>query len=266
MLGEDYYWVAGCCEKRLFRYGDFNIGEKDLRLSDAYAKKVYDDWTLPLHRSYTEHIAQTSNGIVTVLYEYWKCYQAYWPKKTIFIPLPIIMPNNINTNCPANKKIKIFIGIQKERSHYKGTDIMLQAAQDIIHNYPDDTELQVVENVPYKEYLQIMEGSDIILDQLYSYTPSMNSLLAMSKGIICVGGGEPENYEIINETELRPIVNVQPNYESVYEALQQLIKNKERIPELKRQSVEYVRRHHDHMKVAKEYASYYKQLLDENKH
>ena len=60
-----------------------------------------------------------------------------------------------------------------------------------------------------------MEGSDAILDQLYSYTPSMNPLEAMSRGIICIGGGEPENYEILNETLLHPIINVQPIMKAV---------------------------------------------------
>ena len=59
------------------------------------------------------------------------------------------------------------------------------------------------EGVPFDQYCRLLDGSDVLLDQLYSYTPSMNTLLAMSKGIVCVGGGEPENYEIIGETELR---------------------------------------------------------------
>ena len=88
----------------------------------------------------------------------------------------------------------------------------------------------------------------------------MNTLLAMSKGIVCVGGGEPENYEIIGETELRPIVNVQPTYDSVYQALEQLVQHPERLPELKRQSVEYVRRHHDYLKVARQYEQLYQSL------
>ena len=31
------------------------------------------------------------------------------------------------------------------------------------------------------------------------------------KGIICVGGGEPEHYDLLGEKELRPIVNVEPD-------------------------------------------------------
>jgi glycosyltransferase involved in cell wall biosynthesis len=88
----------------------------------------------------------------------------------------------------------------------------------------------------------------------------MNPLMAMSKGVICIGGGEPENYEILNETELRPIINVQPSYESVYHEMEQLILHPERITELKRQSIEYVRRHHDYLSVARRYEQLYLSL------
>jgi hypothetical protein len=88
----------------------------------------------------------------------------------------------------------------------------------------------------------------------------MNALLAMSKGIVAVTGGEQENYDIIGEKELRPIINVQPTYESVYHELKELVLHKDIIPELKRQSVEYVRRHHDYRKLAQQYEDFYKTL------
>ena len=81
----------------------------------------------------------------------------------------------------------------------------------------------------------------------------MNALQAMSQGLIVVGGGEEENYEILGEKELRPIVNVQPDEEDVYRQLEQLVLHPECIAQLKRESVEYVRRHHDSIKVAKQY-------------
>jgi hypothetical protein len=34
----------------------------------------------------------------------------------------------------------------------------------------------------------------------------------------------------------------------------------ERIPQLKRESVEYVKKHHDYLKVAKQYLDFYKTL------
>ena len=134
---------------------------------------------------------------------------------------------------------------------------MLRAAEAIKEKYPDRVEILKAEGVPFEQYQNMMDGSDAILDQLYSYTPSMNPLLAMSKGIVCIGGGEPENYAILNETELRPIVNVQPNYKSVFEELEQLVLHPERLPRLKQESMEYVSRHHDYLKVAAQYEELY---------
>jgi hypothetical protein len=128
---------------------------------------------------------------------------------------------------------------------------MLSAAKRLAQTYPDKVELIVAEGVPFAQYQSMMDGSDVILDQLYSYTPAMNALLAMSKGIICVGGGEEEHYELLGECDLRPIVNVLPNEESVYKELETLVLNQECISELKRQSIEYVRKHHCVERVAK---------------
>jgi len=82
----------------------------------------------------------------------------------------------------------------------------------------------------------------------------------MSKGIVVIGGGEPENYAILGEDELRPIINVKPTYESVIQELEQLTLHPERIPDLKRQSIEYIHRHHDYIKVARQYQDFYQQL------
>jgi hypothetical protein len=140
---------------------------------------------------------------------------------------------------------------------------MLRALNDVVMKHPDKAEIVKVESLPYQEYQAAMNSCDVMLDQLYSYTPSMNSLLAMSKGIIVVGGGEPENYEILNETELRPIINVEPTYKSVCQQLEWLLDNTHLINQLKNDSIEYVKRHHDYRKVAKQYESMYQQLLTE---
>ena len=107
----------------------------------------------------------------------------------------------------------------------------------------------------------MMNGSDAILDQLYSYTPSMNSLEAMSRGLVCIGGGEEEHYRLLGEAQLRPIVNVQPDYESVYSQLEKLVANRHHIDDLKRQSIEYVNWHYDHLLVAKKYEAFYERIL-----
>ena len=272
-FGMDYYWVSVCCKDKPLRYSDFNIGDKLRTNTDALKERK--DWLGTEKGRLNQMIAEDCDGIITGLYEYWACYQPSFPQKTTFIPFPIkpqlITPGNSNSHTYVEnhqvipldipKKVKLFIGINKSRSEYKGTDIMLKAAQAIAKKYPDKTELQIAESIPFAEYVKMMNGSDAILDQLYSYTPSMNPLEAMARGIICIGGGEPENYEIIHEDKLRPIINVLPNYESVYQELEHLVLHPELVPLLKQQSIEYINKHHDYIKVAKRYEAFYQKLL-----
>ena len=254
-FGMDWYWVHTCTYEKPLRYSDFNFGDK-VR-TDAEAVVYQQSWLGTAKEQLNQMIARDCDGIIAGLYEYWACYHPVFPDKTTFIPFPIRMPEKYSTERAQKSKVVLFIGINKERSAYKGTDIMYKAAKDIQQKYPHCTKLVVAESVPFAQYQQMMESSDAILDQLYAYTPSMNPLLAMSKGIICIGGGEPENYEIINETQLRPIINVEPTYDSVYHELEQLVLNPDRIPQLKRQSVDYVAKHHDYLKVAKQYLDFW---------
>ncbi len=250
--GMDWYWVNTCSQLKPLRYSDFNFGA-ELR-TDPEAVKERHDWLGTTKERLNKMIAQDCDGIITGLYEYHVCYNPVFPEKTCYIPFPI---HSSTSTIHYQPPLKIFIGISKNRSAYKGTDIMLKAAQAILKKYPQQVELKVAEGVPFAQYQQMINESDVLLDQLYSYTPAMNALMAMSKGIVVVGGGEPENYEILDETELRPIINVEPNYESVYHELEQLILHPERIPELKRQSIAYIKKHHDYVKVAMQYVDFW---------
>ena len=253
-LGMDYYWVHECITRKPLRYSDFNIGN-ELR-TDPVALRDRDDWLDTAKGRLNQEIARDCDAIVATPYENYACYQPLFPEKTTFIPFPIKPINPAKPISPASP-LKLFIGISRGRSQYKGTDIMLRAAEDVKRQYPDRLEIIKVEGVPFAEYQRLMDGSDVIMDQLYAYAPAMNALLAMSKGIIVIGGGEPESYEILGEKELRPIVNVQPNYESVRHELEQLVLHPERTTVLKQQSRDYVGRHHDYLKVARRYEQLY---------
>lgn len=263
-FGMDYYWAQVNRDIRPMRYSDFNIGSH-VR-TDAVAQADANTWIGTHAERLCRHVAVHADYIVAGLYEYWITYRlaegGALAHKTTYIPFPVAMsqvPVSVTScfDCP----LKIFVGISRGRSSYKGTDIMLQAARRLQQDYPDRVLLMVAEGVPFDRYQQMMDGSDVILDQLYSYTPAMNALLAMSKGIICVGGGEPEHYELLGEAHLQPIINVEPSEHSVYVALENLVLHPERIPELKRQSIDYVRCHHDVCKVASAYESLYLRLL-----
>ena len=197
-------------------------------------------------------IADDCDGIVAGLYEYYASYAPHHADKLAFIPFPI-PPTGCQPLAHVPDRVRFFIGIQRRRSAYKGTDIMLRALERVAAERPAECEMVKVESVPFAVYADLMDSSHVLLDQLYSYTPAMNALHAMSKGKVVVGGGEPENYAILHEDELRPIVNVLPDEASVYRALNQLLDRRDELPELSRQSLAYIARHHDYLKVAQQY-------------
>lgn len=254
--GMDYYWVHTCTTTQTFRYSDFNFGST-LRDSEHIRAEVAD-WIQGEKGRLNRYLAADCDGIPTGLYEYYACYHPHFPDKTTFIPYPINLSSLSPIEPrPAGRPVRFFIGIQRTRSAYKGTDIMLRALERLHRLYPTQCEIVKAESVPYDEYQHLMNSSDVLLDQLYSYTPAMNGLLAMGKGLILVGGGEPENYDILGESELRPIINVLPDEEDVFRQLEQLVLHPERIAPLSADSRLYIERHHDHLKVARQYLDFW---------
>lgn len=259
-FGMDYYWVKTGLNTKTFRYSDFNIGNK-IRVNKDNERFIAE-WIKGEKGKLNKYIANDCNGIISGLYEYDACYRPIFPNKTQFIPFPIDI-NNITpkTDICKNRRIRFFIGMQKTRNAYKGTDIMYDCLMRLSEKYPQSMEVAIAENVPFNEYSRMMDNSDVILDQLYSYTPAMNALLAMAKGLVVVGGGEPENYDILGETELRPIINVQPSAEDVYKQLENILQHPERLEQLSKDSREYVKRHHDHVKIARQYLEFWNSKL-----
>ena len=191
------------------------------------------------------------------MYEYHAAYKGKHGDKLTYIPLPIKLHGATAEPYTPQRKLRFFIGIQKSRSVYKGTDIMLRALERIEKEYPEECTVMRAENVPFEQYSQMIDECDVLLDQLYGYSPGMNALLAMSKGKIVVGGAEEECYNILNEKELRPIVNVTPDEESVYSRLKWLLDNKETIAGMQRDSLEFISKHHTPEKVAHEYLKFW---------
>lgn len=266
-FGIDHFWVKVGMDCHTFRYSDFNFGSE---LRDyPFMHTMINDWLHGPKGELNRRIADDCHGIITGLYEYEQCYRPFYPEKTRFIPFPInrsALTSTATLDPAAHDTVpplRCFIGIQRERSAYKGTDLMLHALRSLKQDYPDRIDIFEAENVPFARYQQMMNDSHVLLDQLYSYTPGMNGLLAMAKGLILVGGGEPEHYELLGEHELRPIINVQPNAQDVYDQiLHRLLQaTPDDIRRLQLDSIAYIRRHHDHIGVARRYEAFYNDLL-----
>ena len=260
-FGMDYYYVKACLDCRTFRYSDFNFGS-EIRHSEQNDIWIAD-WIKGAKGKLNRRMAADVDGIVAGLYEYYASYRKAFPEKLCYIPFPIVEKSVDEDSLAARnymlypERLKIFIGIQRTRSQYKGTDIMLRAAERVAAEYPDACELTKVESLPFDEYQKLLYGSHVMLDQLYSYTPAMNALEAMSHGLVIVGGGEPEHYDLLGERLLRPIRNVEPTEESVYRALTSLVEHRAQIPALSAESRRYIALHHNHIRVAERFVKFW---------
>ena len=256
-FGYDHYYVYDSIVNRTLRYCDFYTPTREVHHDWNSANE--QDWLHTFKKDANIHIAKTCDGIISGLYEYDVAYRPLFGDKTTFIPFPIEtkdIDEGILT-MHEGRKLRFFIGIQKARSIYKGTDIMLRALERLVAEYPNDCELLKAESVPFEQYSRMIEDCDILLDQLYGYSPAMNALLAMSKGKIVIGGAEPECYDILDEQTLRPMVNVAPSEQDVYEKLEWLIKNKQQIATMQQQSIEFITKHHSPAKVAQQYIKFW---------
>ena len=165
-FGMDHYWVKAGMDCHTFRYSDFNMGARVRENADNAIWIA--DWLEGAKGKLNVEIARDCDGIVSGLYEYDAAYRPYYSEKLQYIPFPINIAS-LSTKQPRREgKVKCFIGVQRGRDAYKGTDIMLKALERVRQAFPDVCEMVRVESVPFAEYERLMNGSDILLDQLYS--------------------------------------------------------------------------------------------------
>ncbi len=253
-FGDDYYWIKACLDQK-YKYSEFYIGNtKNERTQSDY---LIENWLDTKRQDANIEIAQSCDGIVACLYEYYEAYKELYGNKLEYIPLPVNIGQVKLKELPPLDKINFFIGINKARNEFKGTDLLYEVVQQIALAYPDDARVTKVESVMYSEYLSRIQDAHVVLDQLYSYSPAMNGLLTMALGKVLVGGGESDMYDLLQEHTLRPIVNVFPDKRDIYNKLEELVLHKETIVKRAKEGRAFVEKHHDYLKVAQQYLDFW---------
>lgn len=260
-FGIDSYWVKYCMQTPSpLLYSDFNVGGEFI--DNEMNRGLIAAWRNTEKERLNNYMAKDVDGIIAGLYEYHAAYKELFGDKLVYIPFPVKSERGESVAFyDGNRKMRFFIGVQRTRNVFKGSDIMLRALERLQHNYPESCEIIKAESVPFEEYSKMVNGCDVLLDQLYGYSPAMNALLALAKGKVVVGGAEEECYEILNEHELRPMVNVRPSEDDVYMKLENLVLNKEKIARMQEDSLLFIERHHSFDNVARRYIDFWEHGL-----
>lgn len=231
-----------------------------------------------------------ADALVPCLYEYWLDYnEPPYAAKLHYIPLPMEcekmvrwcdgemvkcvvndtpshhndsqLPTNLTTS--PSHHLTILIGLQPKRDFMKGAMKIATFVEEVACRHPGKVHIKYVEGVPYDEYMRLLAEADVLVDQLYSYTPSMNSLAAMARGTVVIGGGEEEYYEFIGEDTLRPIVNVRPDVsdEENIATIERALFTDGTLERMAQESIQFVHKYHDYRHVAEQYEQLYRSLL-----
>ena len=207
----------------------------------------------------TEYAAETADCLVACLYEYYKNYDfAPYSKKLHYIAEPIVIDPEAK---PRNIRypVKVLVGIQQKRIVEKGIDQILPLLERIAQRHPDKVEITKVESVPFAQYRELLAQADVLADQLYSYTPSMNALEAMKRGSVVISGGEEAYYDFIGESRLRPVINLRPyDDEGNLRKLESTLLDLERLRQLSAESIEFVHKYHDSKIVGQQYLNIFR--------
>lgn len=240
------------------RYNEWYVDGKPSRHHLANTEQ-WQNWHNPALIDYQKFAFDNIDGAVSALYEYHLGIESYLGKaKTAYGGIPIVMERFPQIELTENpKKIKLFLGRDRTRLLFKGTDLLEMAARTVVERYPDKAELTIVENRPFNEFIELMKSSHVVLDQIYSYTPATTALMAMAYGLNVVSGAEPEYYEFIGERENKPIINAPIEIEGLVHTLEQIVLNPHHIRERGIRSREFVEKHNDSKVVAQRYLEFW---------
>lgn len=258
-LGTDTPYVDMCTASDTpLRYSEWRIDGHPSPYAIA-RPDTEQAWKAPLLRNHCAAIYKGIDGAVTALYEYdLACRRVLPSDKIAYAGIPIDTRSMDPVELPDRPdKVKLFLGRHKNRQIEKGTDRLMAAARRVVDKYPARCSLEVVENIPYKEYIERLRSAHVVLDQLYSYTPATNALLAMAMGLNVVSGGEDDFYNFIGERQMRPVINAVPDDNALYEILESIVLNPDLIKARGIEGRKFVTKHNDSELVARKFVDHW---------
>ncbi len=247
------------------RYSDtfWNGSEQN---ADANKDRI-DEVMMPSPFKCWKRTTLMADALVAVLYEYWLCYETEpFSSKLFYCGLPIDISETLSSdhNKSFSSSLKVLVGIQPKRDFMKGAMRIAAFLEDIAARHPGRLKIKYVEGVPYDEYMALLQDADVLVDQLYSFTPSMNSLEAMARGTVVIGGAEEEYYSFIGENTLRPIINVSPELtdEQNIAIIERALLDNTIMERLSKESRLFVKKYHDSRNIAQKYEKIYKNCFN----
>lgn len=263
-LGTDSVYVSTMTgDNPPLRYSEWHVG----RCRSAWSRTPeagYDAWTSPELAAYTDYVYEKVDGVVSALYEYHRVVETAKPGIALaYGGIPVDL-DSLPAPCQPNPDgpLKILLAAHRGREAEKGADMLFPLVRDFAADHSGEVSLLTPRNMPYTEFLRSLCGTDIMVDQLYSYTPATSALLGMALGAIPVSGAEPEFAEFIGEACPLPLINVQPTEpEALLPRLEQIIRDRRLLTDMRLKARKFVEKHNSADVVARRFDAFWRSRM-----
>jgi glycosyltransferase involved in cell wall biosynthesis len=219
-------------------------------------KKVGVFNNLELQESETKLFEKIA-GYIPIMYEYAEPYR-YFPQLIKTIPIPINTSKYIYRENTVKNKIVFFHGLSRV---CKGGEYILKAFEILSKKYPHDADFFCKGGLPFNDYIQLLQRTNVVLDDANAYSLGMNALFSMAQGKIVMGGAEDVAAKELEYT-FCPAINISSNVNQIINAVEMVIENRKDIEEIGYNSRSFVELFHDHQTIAQKYIN----LWDKLKH
>lgn len=260
LAGNDYNYVKACYDAKIFRFSEVKVGEEAAPGFKEKPEHFYG-WMSNQNKFLADYIYSDVNGAMAVLPEYDMAARPILGEKVKFTNLPIDFSELPIVEPSNNNKTKIFIGVRSWGESFKGTKILQNIAKEIGKEMPDKVEVEIVKDLPLNDYLNRMSRSDIVLDQLYAYSPAMNALYGMAMGKVVGTGAQPEYYEYLGNPTERPVFSLSPLDTDIKQRLVELIMNKNMLYSLGQQNKKLVQENNDSKIITQRFVSHWENSI-----
>ncbi len=194
-------------------------------------------------------IVAKASGVLPVAYDYWAGY-AECPKVRPTIPMPINVEKYVYKPNIVNGKVVFYHGIN--RGGFKGSKYIIEAFDIMQKTYGHEAEFIIADRVPIKEYIGILDRTNVVVDQSLSYSYGMNALISMAMGKVVMSGAEEEILSIYG-VQNHPVINIQPDTGQICNQIKLLLDRKAELQSWGQASRAFVEQVHSHVVIAKRF-------------
>lgn len=201
-------------------------------------------------KSWEDYLLRRVDGYIPIWYEYAEPFRQYESfRKTIRIPINPYQ-HDYRPNIIKNGKVVFYHGVTRP---CKGTRFIKPAFEKMQQKYSGKAEFICAAKLPFKEYMEVVEKTNVIVDDANSYSIAMNGLFSLLKGKLIMGGAEPLGNKELGIEGVNPVFNICPDVDQICSVIEEIMNRKDEIEDIGLKGRMYVEQYHNYIDICKQY-------------